>query len=215
MPWTLNRVLDVRGVNFDTPDRSREERRRRRDSRREDDDNADEIEDEESEDLRRQGLDGLSPRELGNLSNVMDTLNKLTPDARSALTSRPLQTVQQVEDLDHGDEVSHLNTLIDRHIAPSFDRKTAEIYRSSKDLYEEPPEFWSRVLSGIRPERPDKLPNVTQYDHSALVDLRPVKASGDMETALKAKPRDQAQDDLLFKILGKPMRPLHRLILRA
>ena len=47
------------------------------------------------------------------------------------------------------------------------------------------------------------------------MDLRPVKAIGDVETGLKARPRDQAQDDLLFKILEKPMRPLHRLILPA
>ena len=47
------------------------------------------------------------------------------------------------------------------------------------------------------------------------MDLRPVKATGDVETALKAKPRDQAQDDLLFKILDKPMRALHRLIIPA
>ena len=120
-----------------------------------------------------------------------------------------------MEEVDHVDEVAHFAALIDRHIAPSFDRKTAEIYRSSKDLYEEPPEFWSRLLSGIRPERPDKLLSVTQHDHSTLVDLRPVKASGNMEKALKAKPRDQAQDDLLFKILEKPMRPLQRLTLAA
>ena len=120
-----------------------------------------------------------------------------------------------MELLDHGDEVSHISTLIDRHIAPSLDRKTAAIYRGSKDLYDEPLEFWSRILSGIRPERPELLPSVTQYNHSALVDLRPVKATGDVETALKAKPRDQAQDDLLFKILDKPMRALHRLIIPA
>ena len=38
---------------------------------------------------------------------------------------------------------------------------------------------------------------------------------GGVEAALKAKPRDQAQDDLLFKILDKPMRALHRLIIPA
>ena len=34
------------------------------------------------------------------------------------------------------------------------------VHESSKDLYEEPPEFWSRLLSGIRPERPELLPSV-------------------------------------------------------
>ena len=37
---------------------------------------------------------------------------------------------------------------------------------------------------------------MTQYDHCRLIDLRPVKPVGDMEAALKAKPCDQAQDDL-------------------
>ena len=36
-----------------------------------------------------------------------------------------------------------------------------------------------------------------------------------MEQALKAKPRDQALDDLLFKILAKPMAALHRMIIPA
>ena len=36
-----------------------------------------------------------------------------------------------------------------------------------------------------------------------------------MEAALKAKPRDQVQNDLLFKLLDEPMRPLHRLIIPA
>ena len=198
----------------DTP---RDERARRREDTRADDDSDDtnETEDEESEDLHLHGVDNLSTAELRKLKDGMDILNKLTPDAISALNSRPLQTVTQVELLDHGDEVSHISTLIDRHIAPSLDRKTAAIYRGSKDLYDEPLEFWSRILSGIRPERPELLPSVAQYNHSALVDLRPVKATGDVETALKAKPRDQAQDDLLFKILDKPMRALHRLIIPA
>jgi hypothetical protein len=196
----------------------RDERARRREDTRDsddDDDDADETEDEESEDLRLHGVDNLSTAELRKLKDGMDILSKLTPDAISALNSRPLQTVTQVELLDHGDEVSHISTLIDRHISPSLDRKTAAIYRGSKDLYDEPLEFWSRILSGIRPERPELLPSVAQYNHSALVDLRPVKATGDVETALKAKPRDQAQDDLLFKILDKPMRALHRLIIPA
>ena len=198
----------------DTP---RDERARRREDTRADDDSDDtnETEDEESEDLHLHGVDNLSTAELRKLKDGMAILSKLTPDAISALNSRPLQTVTQVELLDHGDEVSHISTLIDRHIAPSLDRKTAAIYRGSKDLYDEPLEFWSRILSGIRPERPELLPSVAQYNHSALVDLRPVKATGDVETALKAKPRDQAQDDLLFKILDKPMRALHRLIIPA
>ena len=216
-PRTRTPLRPVQGVIVCTPQEDREERRRRRDTQRdtEDKDEANETEDEESADLNLQGLDGLSTAKLGKLKDVMDIMNKLTPDALSALNSRPLHTVKQVEEVNHGDEVAHLDNLIDRHIAPAFDRKTAEIYRSSKDLYEKPPEFWSRLLSGIRPERPEKLPSVTQYEHSALVDLRLVKATGDVQTALKAKPRDQAQDDLLFKILDKPMRPLHRLILPA
>ena len=176
----------------DTP---RDERARRREDTRDaddDSDDTDETEEEESADLPLHGVDNLSTAELRKLKDGMDILSKLTPDAISALNSRPLQTVTQVELLDHGDEVSHISTLIDRHIAPSLDRKTAAIYRGSKDLYDEPLEFWSRILSGIRPERPELLPSVTQYDHSALVDLRPVKATGDVETALKAKPRDQA-----------------------
>ena len=207
-------ALTVLSKRAETP---RSERARRREDERaaDEDDDADETEEEESEDLPLHGVDNLSTAELRKLKDGMDILNKLTPDAISALNSRPLQTVTQVELLDHGDEVSHISTLIDRHIAPSLDRKTAAIYRGSKDLYDEPLEFWSRILSGIRPERPELLPSVTQYDHSALVDLRPVKATGDVETALKAKPRDQAQDDLLFKILDKPMRALHRLIIPA
>ena len=207
--------LTVTAKRAETP---RSERARRRQDEREadEDDDADETEEEEeSEDLHLQGVDGLSTAELRKLKDGMDILSKLTPDAISALNSRPLQTVTQVELLDHGDEVSHISTLIDRHIAPSLDRKTAAIYRGSKDLYDEPLEFWSRILSGIRPERPELLPSVAQYDHSALVDLRPVNVTGDVEAALKAKPRDQAQDDLLFKILDKPMRALHSLIIPA
>ena len=115
-----------------------------------------------------------------------------------------LGPVQGPQVVPEAQPISHISTLIDRHIAPSLDRKTAAIYRGSKDLYDDPLEFWSRILSAIRPERPELLPSVAQYNHSALVDLRPVKAAGDVETALKAKPRDQAQDDLLFKILEKP-----------
>ena len=59
------------------------------------------------------------------------------------------------------------------------------------------------------------LLSVTQYGHRPLIDLCPVKHIRDVEAALKAKPRDQAQDDLLFKLLDKPMRPLHRLIIPA
>ena len=97
--------------------------------------------------------------------------------------------------MDHGDEVAHFATLIDRHLAPLFDRKTAEIYRSSSDLYDEPQEFWSRLFSGIRPEKTERLPSVTQYEHCRLIDLRPIKPVGDVEAALKAKPRDLAQEE--------------------
>ena len=66
-------------------------------------------------------------------------------------------------------------------------------------------EFWSRLFAGIRPEKNKLLPSVTQYGHRPLIDLRPVKPIGNVETALKAKPRDQAQNDLLFKLLDRTM----------
>ena len=77
----------------------RDERARRRDDGRaaDEDDDADEIEDEESEDLHLHGMDNLSTAELRKLKDGMDILNRLTPDAISALTSRPLQTVAKVE----------------------------------------------------------------------------------------------------------------------
>ena len=94
-----------------------------------------------------------------------------------------------------------------------LDRKTLDISRRSEDMYEEDQEFWSRILSGIRGERIEKLPSVTQYGHSSLVDLCPVKPNGDVEAAFEAKPRDAAQDDLMYKLLDKLMRPLLRLVL--
>ena len=72
------------------------------------------------------------------------------------------------------------------------------MYRASKNLCDERPEFWARLFAGIRPERHEMLPSVTQYEHPSLVDVLPVKATGDVEMALKAKPRDLAQDDLLL-----------------
>ena len=99
------------------------------------------------------------------------------------------------------------------YLEPLFDRETAEMYLRSTDLRAESLEFWSRLFAGIRPEKQELLPSVTQYEHRSLIDLRPVKPVGDVEVALRAKPRDQAQDDLLFKLLSKPMAPLHRMII--
>ena len=84
----------------DTP---RDERARRREDTRDaddDSDDSDETEEEESEDLHLHGVDNLSTAELRKLKDGMAILNKLTPDAISALNSRPLQTVTQVELLD-------------------------------------------------------------------------------------------------------------------
>ena len=47
---------------------------------------------------------------------AMDILNKLTPDARSALNSRPLQTVARVDELSHGDQVTQIADLVDKYI---------------------------------------------------------------------------------------------------
>ena len=105
--------------------------------------------------------------------------------------------------------------MIDNYIEPCLDRETFDMYRASKNLVAERPEFWSRLFAGIRPERQEMLLSVTQYEHMRLLDLRPVKPVGDVEAALKAKLRDQALDDLLFKILAKPMAPLHRMIIPA
>ena len=96
-------ALAVSAKRAETP---RSERARRRQDERDadEDDDADETEEEEeSEDLHLQGVDGLSTAELRKLKDGMDILNKLTPDAISALASRPLQTVAQVEEMDHGE----------------------------------------------------------------------------------------------------------------
>ena len=69
----------------DTP---RDERARRREDTRDADDDSDE---EESEDLHLHGVDNLSTAELRKLKDGMAILNKLTPDAISALTSRRLR----------------------------------------------------------------------------------------------------------------------------
>ena len=213
-PRTPNRVRNVQGVIIRTPQEDREERRRPRDTQRdtEDEDEENETEDEEPEGLPLHGVDNLSTEELRKLMGAMDILNKLTPDAFSALNSRPLQTVKKVDELSHSDQVRKIAELVGNYLEPLFDRETLDMYRRSKDLRAERPEFWARLFGGIRPERQEQLPSVTQYDHCPLIDLRPVKPVGDVETALKAKPRDQAQDDLLFKLLDKPMRPLHGLI---
>ena len=82
-------ALTVSAKRAETP---RSERARRREDERDadEDDDADETEEEESEDLHLQGVDGLSTAELRKLKDGMDILNKLTPDAISTLTSRPL-----------------------------------------------------------------------------------------------------------------------------
>ena len=103
--------------------------------------------------------------------------------------------------------------MIDNYIEPCFDRETFDMYRASKNLGDERPEFWARLFAGIRPDRKELLPSVTQYEHMRLFDLRPIKSAGDVEQALKARPRDQALDELLFSILSKPMAPLHRMII--
>ena len=147
--------------------------------------------------------------------DAMNIWSKLTPDARSALNSLPLQTVARADELTHEDQVTRIASLVDKYIEPCFDRETFDMYRASKNLCDERPEFWSRLFAGLRPERQEMLPSVAQYEHMRLLDLRPVKPVGDVEQALKAKPRDQALDDFLFKILSKPMAPLHRMIIPA
>ena len=195
----------------------REERQRRREEERvsDEEDDQDEIEGEESADLQLHGVHGLSTEELRKFTDAMRIWNQLTPDARSALNSLPLQTVARADELTHEDQVTRIASLIDKYIEPCFDRETFDMYRASKNLCDERPEFWSRLFAGIRPERQEMLPSVAQYEHMRLLDLRPIKPVGDVEQALKAKPRDQALDDLLFKILAKPMAPLHRMIIPA
>ena len=211
------RPLKVKAKPIVTPREEREERARRRDEERDADDDSSEEdeEEEESEDLPLQGVDGLSSEELRKLMSAMEVLSKLTPDARNILNSRPLQTVARVDELSHSDQVSKIAALVDRYIEPCFDRETFDLYRSSKNLCSERPEFWSRLFAGIRPDRSEMLPSVTQYPHCSLIDLRPIKPVGDVEMALKAKSKDLAQEELLFKILSKPMVPLHRMIIPA
>ena len=122
----------------------------------------------------------------GKVMDAMDIFSKLTPDARSALNSLPLQTVARADELTHEDQVTRIALLIDSYIEPCFDRETFDMYRASKNLCGERPEFWSRLFAGIRPERQEMLPSVTQYDHCRLIDQRPVKPVGDVEAALKA-----------------------------
>ena len=211
------RPLKVQAKPVRTPQEDREERARRREEERDADEDSseDETEGGESEDLQLPGVDGLSSEELRKLMSAMEVLSKLTPDARSALNSRPLQTIARVDELSHSEQVTKIATLVDRYVEPCFDRETFDLYRSSKDLCAERPEFWSRLFAGIRPDRSEMLPSVTQYPHCSLIDLRPIKPVGDVETALKAKSKDLAQEELLFKILSKPMVPLHRMIIPA
>ena len=75
--------------------------------------------------------------------SAMEVLSKLTPDARSALNSRPLQTIARVDELSHGEQVTKIAQLVDRYIEPCFDRETFDLYRSSKDLCAERPD-WTR-----------------------------------------------------------------------
>ena len=211
------RPLKVQAKPVRTPQEDREERARRREEERDADEDSseDETEGGESEDLQLPGVDGLSSEELRKLMSAMEVLSKLTPDARSALNSRPLQTIARVDELSHSEQVTKIAQLVDRYVEPCFDRETFDLYRSSKDLCAERPEFWSRLFAGIRPDRSEMLPSVTQYPHCSLIDLRPIKPVGDVETALKAKSKDLAQEELLFKILSKPMVPLHRMIIPA
>ena len=145
------RPLKVQAKPVGTPQGDREERARRRGEERDADEDSseDETEDGESEDLQLPGVDGLSSEELRKLMSAMEVLSKLTPDARSALNSRPLQTVARVDELSHSDQVSKIATLVDRYVEPCFDRETFDLYRSSKDLCAERPEFWSRLFAGI------------------------------------------------------------------
>ena len=195
----------------------RDERARRRDDERDadEDDDQDEIEAEATAVLPFQGVDGLTSEEMRRFSDAMQIWSKLTPDARSALNSIPLQAVTRADEITHEDQVNRIASLIDNYIEPCFDRETFDMYRASKNLCDERPEFWARLFAGIRPERPELLPSVTQYEHMRLFDLRPIKARGDVEQALKSKPRDQALDELLFSVLSKPMAPLHRMIIPA
>ena len=211
------RPLKVQAKPVRTPQEDREERARRREEERDADEDSseDETEGGESEDLQLPGVDGLSSEELRKLMSAMEVLSKLTPDARSALNSRPLQTIARVDELSHSEQVTKIAQLVDRYVEPCFDRETFDLYRSSKDLCAERPEFWSRLFAGVRPDRSEMLPSVTQYPHCSLIDLRPIKPVGDVETALKAKSKDLAQEELLFKILSKPMVPLHRMIIPA
>ena len=207
-------VRKVQAKRVTTP---RDERASRREDERDADeeDDQDEIEAEESADLRLHGIHGLSTEKLRRFTDAMHIWNKLTPDARSALNSLPLQAATRANELTHEDQVTRIASLIDRYIEPCFDRETFDMYRASKNLCDERPEFWARLFAGIRPERPELLPSVTQYEHMRLFDLRPIKPRGDVEQALKSKPRDQALDDLLFSVLSKPMAPLHRMIIPA
>ena len=138
-------------------------------------DDQDEVEAEESADLPLQGVDGLSTEELRRFTDAMHIWSKLTPDARSALNSLPLQAVARADELTHEDQVTRIASLVDKYIEPCFDRETFDMYCASKNLCDERPEFWSRLFAGIRPERQEMLPSVTQYDHCRLIDLRPVK----------------------------------------
>ena len=87
--------------------------------------------------------------------DAMDIFSKLTPDARSALNSLPLQAVTRADELTHEDQVTRIASLIDSYIEPCFDRETFDMYRASKNLVAERPEFWSRLFAGIRPEKQD------------------------------------------------------------
>ena len=133
MPRTPNHVSTVQRVPIDTPDKSHEDRRRRRESRHNtrSEDEANETEDEEYANFPLQGIDGLSAEELRNLKDAMGILNKLTADAISTLTSRPLQTIKKVDEVNHREEVKRIALLIDRPLEPLFDRETAALYRRS------------------------------------------------------------------------------------
>ena len=162
----------------------RDERARRRDDDRDadEDDDQDEIEAEATAVLPFQGVDGLTSEEMRRFSDAMQIWSKLTPDARSALNSIPLQAVTRADEITHEDQVTRIASLIDNYIEPCFDRETFDMYRASKNLCAERPEFWSRLFSGIRPERSEMLPSdavrALPSDRSTPGQARGRRASG-------------------------------------
>ena len=111
----------------------RDERVRRRDDDRDadEDDDQDEIEAEATAVLPFPGVDGLTSEEMRRFSDAMQIWSKLTPDARSALNSIPLQAVTRADEITHEDQVTRIASLIDNYVEPCFDRETFDMYRAS------------------------------------------------------------------------------------